>query len=330
MILYEFQYERPKSLADATNLLIDLPDARPLAGGTDLVPNMRVAVTRPATVVGLGAIPASAPSLQSDGAIRIDALSRLASLAESSLLREKVPMLADAARAVASQQIREMGTLGGNLCQDTRCLYFNQQHDFQFVAPCYKRGGNCCYPFPRNKPGVCWSVYMSDVAPALISLGAGLEIVSRDKTRQMPIEQLFTGDGNRPASLVQGELISAVLVPPLPANLGWGYHKSARRGGLEFATSVAAVALRIEGGICTEARITIGAIRERPVRADGAEKELLGKSLEPALLARAADIAVKEVEPLPHHGHTKSFIVDNLRVHLRRILSKAVERANAA
>jgi len=330
MILHEFCYERPRSLEDAASLLVDLPDARPMAGGTDLLPNMRVAVTRPATVVGLGGIAAPNPRLETDGSIRIDALSRLATLVESPLLLQRAPMLVEAARVVGSQQIREMGTLGGNLCQDTRCLYFNQQHDFQFVAPCYKRGGACCYPFPQNKPGICWSVYMSDIAPALVSLGARLEIIDRNGTRQIPVEALFTGDGNRPASLVHGELISAVLVPASPANFGWGYHKSARRGGLEFATSVAAVVLRIDNGVCAETRITIGAVRERPIRADNAERVLTGKPLEPALLASAAATAVTEVKPLPHHGFSKNFIVDNLRVHLVRVLSRAVERATAA
>jgi CO/xanthine dehydrogenase FAD-binding subunit len=330
VILHEFQYKRPRSLAEAASLLADMPEARPMAGGTDLLPNIRVAVCRPPTVIGLGAIAAPAPRLESDGTIRIDALSRLTTLAESPLLQQRAPMLAEAARAVGSHQIREMGTLGGNLCQDTRCLQFNQQHDFQFVAPCYKRGGCCCYPVPQNKPGVCWSVYMSDIAPALISLGARLEIVDRTRTRQMPVEELFTGDGMRPANLVQGELISAVLVPLSPANFGWGYHKSARRGGLEFATSVAAVALRIERGLCAQPRIVVGAVRERPVRALDAERLLAGKPMDAELLASAAAAAATEVKPLPHHGFTKNFIVDNLRVHLRRILSMAVERATAA
>lgn len=330
MILYEFQYERPRSLAEAAALLANLPDARPMAGGTDLLPNMRVAVTQPASVIGLGGIAAAAPRLESDGTIRIDALSRLATLVESPLLRQHAPMLAEAVHAVGSQQIREMGTLGGNLCQDTRCLHFNQQHDFQFVAPCYKRSGACCYPFPQNKPGICWSVYMSDIAPALVCLGAKLEVVDHMRSRQMPLEELFTGDGIQPRRLAQGELISAVLIPPSPANLGWGYHKSARRGGLEFAISVAAAALRIDSGICTEARIVIGAVRERPIRAENAERMLTGKSLEPALLASAAATAVTEVKPLPHHGFTKSFIVDNLRIHLGRILSKAADQSTAA
>lgn len=332
MILYDFHYERARSLADAAALLTDGPDARAMAGGTDLLPNMRVVNARPATVVGLGGIAPAAPGIEPDGAIRIDALSRLATLVESDLVRQRAPMLAEASRAVGSQQIREMGTLGGNLCQDTRCLYFNQQHDFQFVAPCYKRGGACCYPFPKNKPGTCWSVHMSDIAPALIALDARLEIVDRAGTRQIAAGDLFTGDGIRPTSLAPSELIRAVLIPPQPSGFGWGYRKSARRGGLEFAISVAAVALRFDRAAtrCSEARIVIGAVRERPVRAAAAERRLTGAPLDPALLADAAATAAAEVKPLPHHGFTKSFIVDNLRVHLGRILSEAVERAATA
>lgn len=333
MILFDFQYERASSLAEAIGLLAELgPDTRIMAGGTDLLPNMRVAVARPAAVVGLGGITPEAPRFDDDGFIRIDALSRLASLAESGFVRQHVPMLAEAARVVASNQIREMGTLGGNLCQDTRCLYFNQKHDFQFVADCYKRGGGCCYPFPNNKPDVCWSVYMSDVAPALIALGAEVVITNPSGTRRVPLEEIFTGNGIRPRRLESNELIEAVLVPPSPAGFGWGYRKSARRGGLEFAISVAAVALRLaaDGTRCEDARIVIGAVRERPVRALAAERELKGKPADDAAFAAAAKAAATEVNPLPHHGFTKSFIVDNLRVHLRRALARAAESARGA
>lgn len=331
MILFDFHYERAQSLKEAAHFLAQRgADARVMAGGTDLLPNMRVEVARPATVVGLGGIAPDAPRIEPDGFIRIDALMRLAAIAESDFLRRHVPILAEAAHVVASNQIRNMGTLGGNLCQDTRCLYFNQKHDYQFVADCYKRGGDCCYPFPNNKPDVCWSVYMSDVAPALIALGAEIIVVDQAGSRRLPLEQVFTGNGIHPRHLKNGELIEAVLVPPAPPGFGWGYRKSARRGGLEFAISVSAVTLRLAAdGRCEDARIVIGAVREKPVRALAAEKMLKGQNLdEPALTAAAAKTA-EEVSPLPHHGFTKSFIVDNLRVHLRRILSRALERACA-
>jgi CO/xanthine dehydrogenase FAD-binding subunit len=331
MILFDFQYERAQSMKEAARLLAQCgADARIMAGGTDLLPNMRVAVTRPATVVGLGGIAPDAPRIEADGFVQIDALMRLAAIAESDFLRRHVPMLVEAAHVVASNQIRNMGTLGGNLCQDTRCLYFNQKHDYQFVVDCYKRGGNCCYPFPNNKPDVCWSVYMSDVTPALIALGAEIVVVDQTGSRRLPLEQVFTGNGIHPRHLKNGELIEAVLVPPASPRFGWGYHKSARRGGLEFAISVSAVALRLSAdGCCEDARIVIGAVREKPVRALAAERMLKGQSPDEALLAAVAAKTGEEISPLPHHGFTKSFIVDNLRVHLRRILDRALERARA-
>jgi len=330
MILYDFEYERPQTLAEAAGLLAELgPGARIMAGGTDLLPNMRVAIAQPTTIVGLSAITPEAPRVDADGAFRIDALTRLATLTDSEFVRQRLPMLAEAARVVGSNQIREMGTLGGNLCQDTRCLQLNQKHDFQFVAPCYKRGGACCYPFPQNKPNICWSVYMSDVAPALIALGASLECVDQSGARRISVEDLFTGGGLRPLNLKGGEIIQAIVVPPPPSYFGWGYHKSTRRGGLEFAIAVAAATIRLapDNVHCAEARIAIGAVRERPVRALAAERGLVGKVPDAAAIAAAVATAVVEVSPLPHHDFTKSFIVDSLRVHLRRVLSRAVERA---
>jgi len=332
MILFDFQYERARSLAEAAGLLAGLgPNARLMAGGTDLLPNMRTEIAQPATVVGLGGIAVAEPQVDAEGTIRIDALMRLAAIAESPLIQQRLPMLAEAARVVASNQIRQMGTLGGNLCQETRCLYLNQQHDFQFVAPCYKRAGACCYPFPQNKPDVCWSVHMSDVAPALIALGAEISIIGESGTRRMPIEQLYSGNGLKPLTLGNNELIEAVVVPAPASRSGYGYHKSSRRGGLEFATSVIAVMLRLDDTLtrCTEARIVVGAVREQPVRAEAAERALVGHEVGTTAYDDAA-AAVHEIKPLPHHGFTKSYIVDNLRVYLRRVLAQAVERARAA
>lgn len=334
MILFDFQYEKAQSLAEAASMLAEFGSgARLMAGGTDLLPNMRVTVTRPAAVIGLNGIAPAAPQVGADGSLRIDALTRLSAIAESALVRDRWPMLAEAAHAVGSQQVREMGTLGGNLCQETRCLHFNQKHDFQFVEPCYKRAGACCYPFPQNKRDVCWSVYMSDVAPALIALGADLELIGEKGRRRIQLEQLYTGNGLTPFTLERGELVQAVLVPAALAGSGFGYRKLARRGGLEFATAVVATTLRLdaETAQCTDVRIVIGAVRERPMRAVAAERALLDSPLDEVALAAAAR-AVAEINPLPHHGFTKSYLVDSLRIYLRRVLTQAVERArgNAA
>jgi len=290
---------------------------------------MRMENIKPGTLVSLGAIEPREPELLADGSIRIDALSRLANLEGSGLLRSKVPMLAESVHVVGGNQIRQMGTLGGNLCQETRCMQLDQKHDYQFVAPCFKRGGSCCYPFPRNRQDVCWSVYMSDIAPALIALDAHVEILGETGSRRIRVEELFTGDGLKPLKLGRAELLRAVFIPPAPRGFAWGFHKSTVRGGLEFGMVVIAVALRLadDGKTCADARIVVGAVREGPVRATAAERSLKGAVLDEKRLAQAAAEAAKEISPLPHHGFTKRHLMDNIRVYLRRTMAQAVERA---
>ncbi len=331
MILYDFDYERPGTLQEAMSLLRNSGvDARLLAGGTDLLPNMRVQNLKPALLISLGAIAPMPPQAGEDGSIRIDALSRLADLENSDFIRREIPLLAESAHAVGGNQIRQSATLGGNLCQETRCLHLNQEHDYQFAAPCYKRGGDCCYPYPGNKPGSCWSVYMSDTAPALIALGAEVEILGEEGTRSVPAERLFSGNALTPLLIARSEMIRSLIVPAAPAGFGWGYHKSTLRGGLEFAMANMAVTLRLEddGETCAAARIVVGAVSEGPLRASSAERKLVGKALTAELLSEAADDASDEINPLPHHGFTRNYLRENIRVYLRRTLTAALERAS--
>lgn len=332
MILHDFEYQRAQSLSEATALLTRLgPGARIMGGGTDLLPNMRLAIVRPTTIIGLHSVDAEPPSMTPEGGLRIAALSTLAAIASSDLILTKAPMLAESARVVGSNQVREMGTLAGNLCQDTRCLQLNQKHDYQFKAPCFKRGGECCYPFPNNRPGICWSVHMSDIAPALIALNAELVTVRSAGGRRLAVEDLYSGDGMRPIRLEPDEVICEVVTPPLPKNFGWGYHKSSRRGGFEYGMAVVAIALSLAASLqtCAEARIVIGAIRERPVRAREAERVLIGQHINDALIASTVATAIEEAKPLQHHGFTRSYLIDNMRVYLRRVLVRALERAGS-
>jgi len=332
MILFDFDYQRASTLEEAVALLARLEGgARALAGGTDLLPGMRMENIKPDLLVSLGTIEPGEPQRLADGCLRIDALSRLATLVDSDLVRRAVPMLARSAHVVGGNQIRQMATLGGNLCQEVRCMQLDQKHDYQFVAPCYKRGGQCCYPFPRNARDTCWSVYMSDIAPALIALDAQVEILGETGSRCVRVEELFTGNGLKPLALGGAELLRAVLIPPARTGFAWGFHKSTVRGGLEFGMAVIAVGLQLagDGTTCTDARIVIGAVREGPVRASAAERALQGAPLDQALLARVCAEASREVNPLPHHGFTKRHLMDNIRVYLRRTITQAIDRARS-
>ncbi len=333
MIFSDFDYERPATLEEALALLGNADgDGRLLAGGTDLLPNMRAQIANPGLLISLGGIAARPPEIDDAGALHLDALSRLADLERSDLLRGQFPMLAEAAHTVAGNQVREMGTLGGNLAQENRCLYYNQLHDYQFVEPCYKRDGACCYPFPGNDRDICWSVYMSDVAPVLIALQSEIEILGEGGTRRMAAEDLFTGDGMKPLTLGPSELIRSVIVPAQPERFGWGYHKTTVRGGLDFGTAIIAVTLTVEedGVTCAGARIVFGAVGEGPLRPSATEAGLRGGTLDQQTLTRAAAEASREINPLPHHGFNKGYLRDNIRVHLRRALERAQQLAGQA
>ncbi len=330
MILSDFEYERADTLKGAVERLAALgPTSRILAGGTDLLPNMRLKIQNPDVLVSLGAVAPKAPAIEPDGSLRLDALTRLCDLETSDLVGSSYPMLAQSAHVVGSNQTRQAGTLGGNLCQEIRCLYLNQEHDFQFVAPCYKRGGDCCYPYPKNEKGTCASVFMSDIAPALIAMRAEIEILGADGTRRVAVEDFYTGDGMVPNVLEGGELMSSVILPPPSPVSGWGYHKSTIRGGLEFAMVVVAVSLHLkaDGETCDDVRIAIGAVSEGPVRAQAGEDILRGKKADEALIEMAASAAVQGAKFLPHHNFSVEYLKQNAQIYLRRVLAQAFGRA---
>jgi CO/xanthine dehydrogenase FAD-binding subunit len=329
VIFFDFDYARPDSLDDALQLLASSgSDAQLMAGGTDLIPNMRAEVVRPNLLISLSNVKPADPIEEVDGTIVIDALTTLTTLDRSPLLNAKLPMLSLSARVVGSNQVRTTGTIGGNLCQENRCLYLNQRHDYQFKPECYKLGGDCCYPFPGVESNVCWSVHMSDIAPALIALDAELALIGNARNRRVKVADLFTGNGMQPLTIGRDEMIRTVVIPPRSTNSGWGYHKSTVRGGLEYATSVVAVSLSMHDGHCSNAHIAIGAVSEGPQRADKSEKLLEGAPLITDTIAAAADAAVDEIRILAHHGFTKGYLKENIRVHLRRALMDAAARAS--
>jgi CO/xanthine dehydrogenase FAD-binding subunit len=333
MILQDFEYARPQTLDEVLALLREGEGVTlALAGGTDLLPNVRTRYVRPDLLVSLAGLDADVPQLLDDGTLRLDALTRLCELERLDVAHSAAPMIATAAHTVAGNQIRQRGTLGGNLCQENRCHYMNQDHDYQFVVPCYKRGGDACYPFPGNPPDTCWSVYCSDLAPVLIALGAELEIAAAAGPRRLPLAQLYSGDALHPLTLARGELLRAVQVPALPEGSGWGYHKSTVRGGMEFGAALLAVVLQLDADrrTCRTASIVIGAVGEGPLRPAHAEQALLGAALDAELLASAAERASREIDPLPHHGFNKQYLRENIRVHLHRTLQAAFARAAAA
>ena len=324
MHLPRFRYIGASSLELASQILQEKPDAVLMAGGTDLLPRMKYRLDSPGSIISLRANRAADPTITPDGGLILDPLMTLSEVSCSSMVRERTPILSDAAFRVASQEIRNMGTLGGNLCQETRCLYYNQRHSFQFIEPCLKRGGDICYFIPGGKK--CMAVFMSDTAPALISLGARIRITGRAQ-REIALEELYTGQAEKPLALDRGEVLSRIVVPGAHGDRGMAFVKISPRGGLEFATlSVALVLALTEGQTCNRARITVGAVGPAPVRALSAELMLSGKSLTDELFSRVAAEVATEVRPVPHHGHSRAYLKECLRAGTTQALHAAAAR----
>ncbi len=322
MKLSQFDHKTPTSRKEVVDLLTNLgQDSAILAGGTDLIPNMKNGTLMPKTLVSLKHLTAEKEHLTKDGSLKLDALSTLSQITESPLIKEKAPSLAQAAFHVGGQQIRNRATLGGNLCQESRCLYLNQSHDFQFVEACYKRAGDCCYPFPDGGK-ICRAVFMSDMAPVLITLGAHLVVLGSHGERQVDIADFYTGDGLKPVNLGPTELITSVLIPLESQKMQCRFFKATPRGGLEFAMVSIAVALTLDKNKkkCSKAVIAVGSINTKPLRALEAEKHLTGSLLNRSDIVEISKNAANEIKPLPHHGYSRGYLKQLVEVYIKRSL----------
>jgi 4-hydroxybenzoyl-CoA reductase subunit beta len=323
MRLPKFQHVQPSSQEETFRLLQEHGSrARLVAGGTDLYPRMKYGLAHPDVLISLRGLSTTPPTVDSNGNLHVDALIPLSDLARSQTVIEKAPLLSEAALSVASNQIRHMGTLGGNLCQENRCSYYNQTHTFQFVEPCFKRNGDQCYLIPKGKK--CWAVFSSDTAPALISLGALVNIAGPDESRQLPLEELYTGDPVGPLRISTDEVLTEVILPDITSRQGSAFNKFSLRGGMEYAIFNLAVVLHMEddGVTCREARITVGSVAARPIRARGAEEALTGKILSDDLFQKVAPMVSSEIRPFPHHGFSRAYLSACIEVETRRVLSK--------
>ncbi len=306
-MLPAFAYARPGSLREALDLLKDAASA-PLAGGTDLQGCMEDGVARPARLVSLAAVPElRGLEVRPDGSLRIGAATPLAELAAHPAVRRHHAALARAAASVGSPQLRNQGTLGGNLLQRPRCWYF--RGDF----PCARKGGGTCYAQDgRNARhailggGRCVMVHPSDTAPALVALDAVVQLAGPRGARRVPAGELFVGperDVRRETVLAPGELLVEVLVPAAPPGARSGYDKARARGSFDFALVGAAVALVLRGRSVERARVVLGGVAPLPWRSRPAEQALEGRALDEGSLAAAAEAAVAGADPLAENGY---------------------------
>jgi len=328
MHLPKFEQFRPKTVHDVIRLLDEYgQQARLVAGGTDLFPRMKYGLESPEVIISLKGIPVEALELKEDGALYLDALTPLADLVRSPLVIEQAPILAKAALCVASNEIRHMGTLGGNICLENRCTYYNQSHTFQYVEPCFKRKGDLCYHVPGSKK--CLAVFSADTVPALIALDALVIINGPEGSRQTPLEEFYTGDALSPRDIAGNELVTGIIIPGQPSLHRSAFIKFSIRGGVEFGALSISVNLHMdEDGInCQTCRIAVGSVSAAPIRMKKAEEILTGQSLSAELLEKAAQAVSSEAHPAPHHGYSAGYLRECLRIQARRVLSEAAGHA---
>ncbi len=325
MYLPKFTLESPKTIQEAVSLMDAGQDTKLLSGGTDLFPRMKYKLCTTEVLVGLQSLPKRSPQIDNKGNLVIDANMSLTAVTLSFEILEQAPLLALAAQKVATREIRNMGTLGGNICQEVRCLYLNQSHTFQFIEPCLKRGGEKCYFLPKGKK--CWAVFMSDIAPALCCLDASVGIADSNGEHQISIMDLYTGDALKPLSLKPGQIITRIIIPKSAYPSGSGFAKFTVRHTIEFAVVNAGVYLETEKDLktCRRVKIAVGAISEKPQRVPQVESWMTGKELTHENIDTATQKTVGIIKVIPHHGYSKRYLVECLKTQLKQAFNDAVK-----
>jgi 4-hydroxybenzoyl-CoA reductase subunit beta len=322
MRLPPFQYLSPVSVADAVKLMADHgPEAMLVAGGTDLYPNMKRGQFEPSVLVGLrGVRDLAGVRASSSSGLAIGAGTTLTAVSRHPQVRGHYDALATAAGLVSTPQLRNMGTLGGNVCVDTRCNYYNQSYQWRkAVNFCMKKDGEICLVAPGSPR--CWAVSSSDTAPVLWSLGASVRLAGPGGERTIPISALYRDDGIQYLTKQPGDIVTEIVLPPADG-LRSVYLKLRRRGSFDFPVLGVAAAVRMDGETVREARIVLGAVASLPREAGAASALLVGQRLTPELIERAAEAAYRPAKPLDNTDFGHPYRKKMTRVFVARALRR--------
>ncbi|MDJ0799488.1 MAG: xanthine dehydrogenase family protein subunit M [Calothrix sp. MO_167.B12] len=305
-----FTYTRATSLLDAVNQADADENSQFIAGGTNLVDRLKVFLDQPSQLIDISRLQMQGIETMADGSLRLGALVSNTAVADNSHIRHNYPLLARAILSGASQQIRNMATVGGNLLQRTRCPYY-----YDTAFPCNKRqpGTGCPAITGINRNHAilgasedCVAVHPSDMCVALAALDAVVEVASPQGQRQIPFADFHRLPGNTPqqdTNLQPGELITAVIVPPLSWAKSGVYLKIRDRASYSFALISVGAAINLRGGKIQGVRLAMGGVAHKPWRATAAEEFLLGKSADVATFTQAAEIALQSAQPLTDNGY---------------------------
>jgi 4-hydroxybenzoyl-CoA reductase subunit beta len=322
--LPEFKLLRPRTVEEAVRYLSEHGgNVRVLAGGTDLIPSMRQKLFEPEYVLdlrGITTMPGVRP--QPDGSVEIGALTTLRAIERSEFLRQHYPVLTEAAATVASPVLRNMGTIGGNICLDTRCLWYNQSLTWRKGCGfCIKKDGDLCHVAPGGTK--CWAVFSGDTPPALLCLKAEIEIASAGGARRLPLRDFYTGLGDNYRKLQPNEMITRVFLPASAADYRGVYRKLRVRGSIDYPLAGVAVVMKRSNGHVADACIGITAVNPAPLLVNGASDLLMGTAVDEALAEAVGDLAAKTAKPLTTSALTPEYRREMIRVFTKRAVLAA-------
>ncbi|MEE8205267.1 MAG: xanthine dehydrogenase family protein subunit M [Dehalococcoidales bacterium] len=328
MRLPKFERLLPSSVAEACQMLNQHKnEAEPIAGGSDILVSMKQRVITPKYLVDLTTIPnLDYLSYDDKKGLRMGPLTKIIKLARDAKVAEKYPAIAQAAASVGANQHQFMGTIGGNICLDTRCWYYNQSSFWRKSrAPCIKFNGDTCYIATASK--VCVAVYSGDLAPSLIALGAEIKLSSPKGERVIPLSQLYSGDGKVYLTKEKDELVSEINLPPPPAKSCSAYMKLRMREAIDFPMMGVAVNVALSNGKCSQARVVLNTVASAPVLASDASSHLVGKELTTEVIQAAAEKAYREAKPISDTGGCPAVYRKKIvRVYTKRTLEQVVSK----
>ena len=291
-----FQLHRPQSPEEAIKLLNEKPESRLVAGGTDMIVNVRRGIERPQNLVDLSSIKQLKEITENNDGLRIGAGVALNQVTTAAEIKNNFPAVAEAASSVAGGTHQQYGTLGGNLCLDTRCLFYNQSEWWrQSNDYCMKERGDVCHVAPGGKH--CFAAFSGDIAPALLIYLAEVELLSSKGIRRIPLAEMYQNDGMNHLTLASDELVIAIYLPKFLYGSPSHYEKVRIRGSIDFPLAGAAVRLKMRSGKVEEFSIALTGVNPFPQIIEGTEK-YIGKALNDADLDMLRDSVRKQAKPM--------------------------------
>jgi 4-hydroxybenzoyl-CoA reductase subunit beta len=326
MSLAPFQLLRPRTLPDALGMLQEhSASIRVLAGGTDLLPSMRQKLFEPENVLDLRRIGELRGIYETEQGIEIGALTSLHEIERSPILTKNSPVLVEAAKTVASPVLRKMGTIGGNICLDTRCLWYNQSLVWRKSCGfCIKKDGDLCHVAPGGTK--CWAAFSGDTPAALLCLNAEIEIASASATRRIPLHDFYTGEGDNHRKLQPNELVTRIILPRSSAGYRGAYRKLRIRGSIDYPLAGVAIALKGSNGHVEDLRIAITAVNPAPLLVKGIDAVTSGRAMTQTIAESVAELAARTAKPLTTSALTPEYRREMIRVFTKRALLEAFDQ----